>query len=125
MDCCNISIRAENYRKGLIYGEINDMEWFALVHKEQNTFGINPGNLRVGQGRVMKLCVFKDSIDKEGNPNKLIFKTSRSIYAEYDKKWEVLNVKYYDVIFNLVNYLEKRYSFRIIKGALENTDEYP
>ncbi len=125
MDCCNISIKAENYRKGLIYGEINDMEWFALVHKDQNVNGINPESLRSGQGRVMKLCVFKDSIEEEGDPKKLIFKTSRYIFAEYDKRWEVFNAKYYDIIFDLVNYLEKRYSFRIIKGALWNPHEYP
>lgn len=116
MDSCNISIKAENYRKGLVYGEIDHMEWFATVAKEECIEGIDPENLRSGRGRVIKLCVFEDVVEEEGDPFKLVYKTSRYIYAEYNNRWEVLNVKYYNIIHYLVNYLEKRYSFKVIHG---------
>lgn len=116
MEECNISIKAENYKKGLVYGDINGLEWIALVNKEEDADGINPDNLHSGSGRVIKLCVFKDIIEEEGDPFKLIFKTNRYIYAEYNKKWQILNIKYYDLIHKLVNYLEKRYALKIIYG---------
>ena len=116
MENCNISIKVENYRSGIVYGTIDEMEWYALVNKEKSLDGIDPNNLRTGEGRIIKLCVFKDIVEEEGNPFKLIFKTSRFIYAEYNSKWEVLNVKYNDLVYNLVNYLEKRYSFKLIIG---------
>lgn len=119
MESYNISIKAENYKRGLVYGEISDMEFIAFVNKEKSDEGINPENLRSGKGRVVKLCIFQDTIEEEGDPFKMVFKTSRYIYAEYNEKWEVLNVKYYDLIQYLTRYLDKRYAFRIIHGSEE------
>lgn len=116
MENYNITIIGEHYKKGLVYGKVNDMEWFAQVNKVESENGINPDCLKSNQGRVMKLCVYKDIIEEEGDPFKLVFKTSRYIYAEYDCKWEVFNMKYYSLIYNLVNYLEKRYSLKVIDG---------
>lgn len=120
MEDYKISIKEENYKKGLAYGNINDLEWVAIINKEEDIHGINPESLRAGSGRIIKLCVYKDVVEEEGDPFKLVFKTSRYIYAEYNKKWEVLNVKYYQTIYRLVNYLEKRYSLKIIHGKEES-----
>lgn len=111
----NISITAESYKRGLIYGEIDDIDFIAMANKENSKHGINCKDLRSGDGRIYKLCMFQDIIEEEETPDKIIFKTSRHIYAEYDEEgWRVLNMKYYNRVKELIEYLDNRYSFRIV-----------
>ncbi|MFA5528637.1 MAG: hypothetical protein WC996_08465 [Peptostreptococcales bacterium] len=111
----NISITAESYKRGLIYGEIDNIDFVAMAGKESNIYGINCKDLRSGNGRVYKLCVYRDIVEQEEMPDRIIFKTCRHIYAEYDQEgWKVLNMKYYNRVKELIEYLDNRYSFKIV-----------
>ncbi|SDK17468.1 hypothetical protein [Natronincola ferrireducens] len=103
----NIKVCSSKNRYGYIRGEIDNFYWYALVHKEEVEFGLNPNNLSAGQGRVSRLCVYKDV--------PMYNYTKRLIYANYKRQWEVFNSGYEEMIRNLVEYLDRRYSIRVVK----------
>jgi hypothetical protein len=94
---------SQNSGHGLIEGRIMHCRWFALVQPEPTSFGINPRTLLKGGGRVSRLCVYTGS-----NNNK-------EIVAEYSRGWVSLKYNYIDIVEELVNYLERRYSLRVVK----------
>ncbi|NLM05142.1 MAG: hypothetical protein GX214_08995 [Clostridiales bacterium] len=102
-----IKILNSKNRYGYIQGEVEDFCWYALVHREEVAHGINPNNLDAGRGRVSRLCIYKDI--------PMTNYTKRLIYANYKRHWEVFNTRHEDVIRGLVDYLNKRYSIRVIK----------
>ncbi len=93
---------SQNGRHGLIEGRIMHCRWFALVQPEPTSFGINPRTLLKGGGRVSRLCVYIGSSRKE-------------IVAEYSRGWVSLKYNYIDIVEELVDYLERRYSLKIVK----------
>ncbi|MDR5659394.1 hypothetical protein RH915_07815 [Serpentinicella sp. ANB-PHB4] len=104
---CKIQLHAtKNSRYGYINGQIDDLSWFALVHKEEVEFGINPFNLNTGLGRVSRLCIYKDV--------PMSNYTKRLIYANYKRKWDVYNGNYEKMIKALVEYLDRRYSIKLV-----------
>lgn len=111
----NIKIDKGCNKYGYIKGEIDNYAWFALVHKEEMDFGINPIDLSKGKGRVTRLCLYKDQADYGGNPYLPTLSVKRYIFANYQRDWSVLNRNYYDMVKELITYLERRYSLRVIK----------
>ncbi|ABR47599.1 hypothetical protein Amet_1399 [Alkaliphilus metalliredigens QYMF] len=104
---CKIKVWEGKNRYGYIKGEIDSFHWYALVHKDEVDFGIDPYSLDVGIGRVSRLCIYKDV--------PMANYTKRLIYANYKRQWDVLNKSYETMIKELVNYLERRYSIRLVK----------
>ncbi|HZJ76337.1 MAG TPA: hypothetical protein VFC70_01385, partial [Oscillospiraceae bacterium] len=94
-------------RYGYIKGEIENFAWFALVHKEDVEFGINAENLEMGEGRVSRLCLYKDI--------PMSNYTKRLIYANYRRGWDVLNKSYRKMVLDLVKYLDRIYSIKAVK----------
>lgn len=94
-------------RYGYIKGEIDNFSWFALVHREDVEFGIDPENLQGGKGRVSRLCLYKDI--------PMSNYTKRLIYANYKRGWDVFNKSYESMIIDLVGYLDRIYSIRAVK----------
>lgn len=94
-------------RYGYIKGEIDGFSWFALVHREEVEFGINPENLEAGSGRVSRLCLYRDI--------PMSSYTKRLIYANYKREWDVFNRSYEGMIMDLVEYLDRIYSIRAVK----------
>ena len=87
---------------GLIEGRIMHCRWFALVQPEPTSFGINPRTLLKGGGRVSRLCIYTGS-------------KSREVVAEYSRGWVSLKYNYIQIVEELVDYLERRYSLMIVK----------
>ncbi|TCO68486.1 hypothetical protein [Marinisporobacter balticus] len=111
----NIKIDDGKHKAGYLRGRVDNFYWYALVHKEQNETGINPLNLQSGEGRVTRLCVYKDVVEHGGNPYAPSSSVKRFIYANYKREWDVLNSNHVELVKQLINYLERRYSLRIIK----------
>lgn len=117
MDCYkyNIKITTDNRHQGFIEGTIDEYSWFAIVHDEPLEFGIDSSTLSKGYGKVTRLCIYKDSYDVEGNPYLPSLSIKRLIYANFQREWTILNGRYRDMVKELVNYLDRRYSFKIVK----------
>jgi CRISPR/Cas system CSM-associated protein Csm5 (group 7 of RAMP superfamily) len=115
MENYNIKIDEGKYKYGYLRGRVDNFYWYALVHKEQLEYGINPDSLQSGQGRVTRLCIYKEVIEHGGNPYVPTSSIKRYIYANYKKEWEVFNGNYIEMIRQLINYLERRYSLKLIK----------
>lgn len=111
----DIKIDKSTNKFGYIKGNIDDFAWYALVHKDEVEHGINPIDLTKGYGRISRLCIFKDQSDFSGNPYAPSMSVRRYIFANYHREWSVLNRNYYDMTKELISYLERRYSLRIIK----------
>lgn len=94
-------------RYGYIKGEIDNFSWFALVHRDEVDFGIDPEKLEAGKGRVSRLCLYKDI--------PMSSYTKRLIYANYKREWDVFNRSYEKMIMDLVEYLDRIYSIRAVK----------
>lgn len=110
----NIEIRNKKTRYGYIKGKIENYNWFALVQKREVDYGINPVTLKRGNGKVVRLCIYEELtnesiINKRGNFG------VKLIYADYRRKWNILNETHMNTVKELVNYLERRYSLQVIK----------
>lgn len=103
----NIRVCSSKNRYGYIRGEIDNYYWYALVHKDEVEFGIDPHSLNAGSGRVSRLCVYKDI--------PMYNYTKRLIYANYKRQWEVFNSSHEEMIRVLVEYLDRRYSIKAVK----------
>jgi len=112
----NIKIDKNCCKYGYVRGNIGNYAWFALVHKESMDTGINPKDLTRGKGRITRLCIYKDQTDFKGNPYLPSLNVKRYIFANYHREWSVLNKNYYDMVKDLITYLERRYSLKVIKN---------
>lgn len=112
----NIKIDDGKYKYGYIKGTIDNYYWYALVHKEKTDYGINPLDLQTGQGRVSRLCLYKEFCDQGGNPYLPTSSIRRYIYANYRREWDVLNYNHEEMVRQLVSYLERRYSLKLVKN---------
>ena len=92
----------------------DDIYWFALVHPEVVENGIDPVTLEKGFGRVTRLCLYKDNTSFEGNPFLPSMTVRRQIFVNYQEEWSVLNSNNIDMTRDLINYLERRFSLRIV-----------
>lgn len=79
-----ITVESKNNQYGIIYGRIDDYNWYALVQKEKVSYGINPVTLEKGDGKVSRLFVYKKFSSKI--PNDFI----KSVVADYRHKWNWL-----------------------------------
>lgn len=111
----SIKILTANKLQGYVEGNIDDYSWFAIVNDDKMEFGIDTNTFQKGYGRVTRLCIYKDSYDVEGNPYLPSLSIKRVIYANYQHEWTILNYKYYDIVKELVTYLDMRYSMRLVK----------
>ena len=111
----NIIITSDNRHQGFVEGTVGEYTWFAIVHDEDMEFGIDSETLSKGFGKVTRLCIYKDSYDVEGNPYLPSLSIKRLIYANYQREWTILNGRYGAMVKELVKYLERRYSFKVIK----------
>jgi len=111
----NIVITTDNRHQGFVEGTIDEYLWFAIVHEESMEFGIDVKSLSKGTGKVTRLCIYKDAYDVEGNPYLPSLSIKRLIYANFQREWTILNSKYKEMVFELVHYLERRYSFKVLK----------
>lgn len=106
-----IKVESKNNKYGIIYGEIDGYNWYALVQDKKVDYSINPKTLRKGNGRISRLFIYKETNDNKIMANELI----KSVIADYRHKWNLLNKDQKDLIQRLVNYLELRYSLKVLK----------
>ncbi|WP_029687525.1 hypothetical protein [Thermoanaerobacter sp. A7A] len=104
-----IIVESKNNQYGIIYGKIDDYNWYALVQEEKVSYGINPVTLERGWGKVSRLFVYKKTCTKL-IPEQFI----KSVIADYRHKWNWLENDQKDLIAKLVNYLELRYSLKVL-----------
>lgn len=91
-----------NSGHGIISGRIMHYHWFALVQPEPTNYGINPRTLLKGGGRVSRLNVY-------------ILGRKKKVVADYCRGWIELKHNYIDIVRELVDYLERRYSLKVVK----------
>jgi hypothetical protein len=102
MDTGNkITVTRDN-DKGLIEGKITHCRWSATVQPETTDCCITPHTLIIGKGRVSQLHIYA------GN--------NKDAVAEFSKKWIRLQYNYIDMVEDLVDYLERRYSLKVVAG---------
>lgn len=111
----NIKITSSQKHQGYVEGTIDDYAWFAIVHDDVMDLGIDSTTLLKGQGRVTRLCIYKDSSAVEGNPYLPSLSIKRLIFANYQREWSILNTSYRDMVRELVMYLERRGTMKLIK----------
>jgi len=104
---CDIKICTSKNRYGYIRGQIDELSWFALVHKNEVEFGLNPYSLNAGTGKVSRLCIYRDI--------RMTNYTKRLIYANYKRQWDVFNGSYEKMVKDLVSYLDRIYSIKLVK----------
>lgn len=115
MENYNIKIDNGTYKNGYIKGRIGNFYWYALVHRDKVDYGIDPINLKSGQGRLSRLCIYKEIVEKGGNPYFPSYDIKRYIYVDYKRGWDVLNSNYVEMTKQLVQYLDRRYSLKLVK----------
>ncbi|HHV73118.1 MAG TPA: hypothetical protein GXX41_00400 [Thermoanaerobacterium sp.] len=108
-----IKVYSKTNKYGIIYGKIDDYNWYALVQADVVDYGINPETLSKGVGRVSRLFIYKD-IERDVLNQSTI---SESVIADYRHKWNFINDDKKDIVKKLVNYLELRYSLKVLKEA--------
>lgn len=107
-----ITVESKKNKYGIIYGKIDGYNWYALVQNEKVSYGINPQTLEKGWGKVSRLFVYKSIKDKKLIPEKLI----KSVIADYRHKWNTFECEQRELIIKLVNYLELRYSLKVLRN---------
>lgn len=100
---------------GYLTGQIGDLSWYVLLHKDEVVYGINPTTLKMGMGRITRLYLYEEHSTFEGNPFSPSMATRRTIHAEFEDGWKILNPTYMRYIEDLVHFIDRRYSFRIVK----------
>ncbi|WP_053956107.1 hypothetical protein [Inediibacterium massiliense] len=111
----NIKIEEGKHRYGYMKGIVDRFRWYALVHKEETEHGIDPMNLESGWGRITRLCVYKDVVEFGGSPYAPTRNVRRYIYANYKREWDILSTNHIPMIKELINYLERIYSLKLVK----------
>ncbi len=111
----NIKITSSQKNQGYVEGTIDDYAWFAILHEEPMETGINQNTLERGVGRVTRLCIFKDSSSVEGNPYLPSLSIKRLIFANYQHEWSILNSSYKEMVRELIAYLERRGTLKVLK----------
>lgn len=110
----NICVNHSNKHYGYIEGYIGDVYWYAMVHDHEVKNAIDPVTLESGYGKITKLCLYKDNTSFEGNPYLPSMTVRRQIYVNYQEEWQVLNAAYMDMVKELILYLDRRFSLRIV-----------
>jgi len=111
----NIQLERNSKSYGFLKGSIDDYLWFALVHKDAVDYGIDPVTLNRGEGRITRLCIFREDRQFDGNPFMPSMTVKRTVYVNFHREWSVMNPQYRPLVEELVKYLERRYSFHIVR----------
>jgi|GEM_PF-579815 len=112
----NINVNRSNKQYGYIEGNIGDIAWYAMVHDLPVENGIDPTTLDKGYGRITKLCLYKDDTSFEGNPYLPSMTVRRQIFVNYQEEWQVLNAAYTDMAREIIHYLDRRFSLKLVSG---------
>lgn len=105
-----ITVHSKANQYGIIYGKIDEYNWYALVQDEKVSYAIDPKNLEKGWGKVSRLFIYKNITEKNSARQEIL----RLVIADYSHKWNFLENQKKDLILKLVNYLELRYSLKIL-----------
>lgn len=100
---------------GYLTGHIDNLSWYALLHKEEVSRGIDINTLKRGYGRITRLYLYEESSTFEGNPFAPSMSLKRTIHAEFEDGWKILNPAYLTFIEELVSFIDRRYSFKVLK----------
>jgi hypothetical protein len=110
----DIKITSINKILGYMDGTIDTHSWTAVISDKESSEAIDPATLKPGRGRIMKLSIFSDESDVEGNPFIPAITVKRHIFINYDRGWELFNRKYSDMVCELVGYISARISIRSV-----------
>jgi len=110
----NIKIYRHSRHNNFFEGTIDEHKWFAIVKDEEVKGGLNVENLEVSLGKIVRLCIYDDSRDVEGNPFLPSVTIKRTIYVNYVKGWKVFNLSYTEMVSDLSNYLTNIKTLHIV-----------
>ncbi|MDM8533900.1 hypothetical protein QUF55_04255 [Clostridiaceae bacterium HSG29] len=110
----NIKIYRHSRHNNFFEGTIDDYKWFAIVKDDKVKGGMDIENLESGSGKIVRLCIYDDSRDVEGNPFLPSVTIKRTIYVNYVKGWKVFNLSYTDMVSDLSHYLTNIKTLHIV-----------
>jgi len=111
----NIEIENINKKNGFIEGIIYKYNFYAQIKEENDSNGLNLSTMKKGDGRIVKLCIYKDEIDNSGDPFLPTVSIKRHIFMNYDGDWKIYNFRFEELLIELVKYLDRRSSIKIVK----------
>lgn len=101
----NIKIYRHSKHNNFFEGTIDDYKWFAIVKDEPVMYGLDINKLEAIKGKIIRLCIYNDNRDVEGNPFLPSVTIKRTIYVNFVKGWKVFNLGYSDMVTDLASYL--------------------
>ena len=110
-----IKVDQLNKRFGFIEGSVSHYDFYAEVSRENVPQGISLINMQKGDGKVIKLCIYRDETENEGDPFLPTITIKRHIYIDYDLDWKIYNFTFQHMVYELVQYLERRGQINIIR----------
>lgn len=111
----DIQVTHDIKHNGFIEGTIGDYSWFAIVEDHEVPYAINQKSLRKGKGKVTRLCIYSDESGVDGNPFLPSMSIKRMIYANFHHEWSTFNLTFREMVHDLVTYLSRRFSMRMIE----------
>lgn len=100
-----IKIYRHSKHNNFFEGTIDDYKWFAIVKDQPVIKGLDIERLEASKGKIVRLCIYNDSRDVEGNPFLPSVTIKRTIYVNFVKGWKVFNLAYSDMVSDLSHYL--------------------
>ena len=110
-----IKVNQLNKRYGFIEGTINQYDFAAEISKENVPEGINIQKMDKGNGKIRKLCIFRDEVENTGNPFLPVMSVKRHIFIEYEDGWKVYNFTFQNMVSELIHYLDRRSTINIVR----------
>lgn len=101
----NIKVYRHSKHNNFFEGIIDDYKWFAIVKDTKVRGGLDVNKLEARSGKIIRLCIYNDDRDVEGNPFLPSVTIKRTIYANFVKGWKVFNLSYSDMVSDLAHYL--------------------
>ena len=101
----NIKVYRHSRHNNFFEGTIDEYKWFAIVKNEKINGGLDIESLEPSYGKIIRLCIYNDTRDVEGNPFLPSVTIKRTIYVNFVKGWKVFNLSYSNMVSDLSHYL--------------------
>lgn len=85
-------------RDGVMRGECGRYRWEARMARGPVSYGLDPGTLYKGQGRIVRLVLYETLAGRAGAHRKV---------AAYDRGWQYGRKEHFGTIQSVVRYLER------------------
>jgi hypothetical protein len=110
----NIKVYRHSRHNNFFEGTIDEYKWFAIVKDVKVDGGLDIEILESSYGKIVRLCIYTDTRDIEGNPFLPSVTIKRTIYVNFVKGWKVFNLSFSDMVSDLSYYLSNVKTLHIV-----------